>query len=839
MTSSYSSSSSSLLQKDSPDEDDEEEDEIKFIVVDVKYPRKGILPPDWDGYAIARIKLMKVGSKTAKKVKDKKIFFKGSLHSLDYAIVYVVKKPMLVFDTERLCYNLMVNKYGGRLTFECAKLTQSVLIKLLCIISNRCSPKRSYFRRTKQQWALEVNRKRRLGLLQKKKFNLLEIQKYVFPPEEINPIDWLLSDYCHLWRLKELLPCVPSEKVMQCKTIAPSKISDLKRVFNNTPWLLCLPNYMDQRYGLRPFTFKDVVSIVSAPETSLKTREIWGRQPFSQNYLRESTRLIDWLIKRRKQSKDTLLSVSSQFSNSFIYKQITGYLVRMKEALFIDATRLVLKKDRSRAESLLNKVKRMMYPAVVCKTLSLERFSAGKGFTPCQLKAISLMQNSSFCVITGKPGTGKTHTIGCITDYARVTGDIKILVVSFIGRMVNSLRKRLKNDDDLIDDDDDMGEGGDIYSLHQKVIIGTINGALEHIDEGSHFDVLVIDEAANIGISLMLRLLQRFCVDRLVLVMDPDQVPPISYGWPAVDLMNIYPKNHIQLKQNMRLDPSSLYIADMYDAVLQGTFDKDMGTSSVWFSSQSFKMVRGNDNPNVKMVTRPSRNYCRKRSVREAFPLLNEDMLLSKLEYILFHCLECSAGDFHKWQFLCFTRNVVSIINNAIIKLLKRKRVLQCFDVVDSVFIRDGFSLFPGQKFTSLVNVKAKKVSSSQNAAISSSIQNGEVQIVTEIEVIGNKHYVRCQGGKFFLLDKGFLDKEKVVPAYATTVNKYQGSECDNVVLVAIPESENLEFIDRRHVYVAISRARKRFIALSSPKYFHSLARLPLKKKNTYLSQLN
>ena len=55
--------------------------------------------------------------------------------------------------------------------------------------------------------------------------------------------------------------------------------------------------------------------------------------------------------------------------------------------------------------------------------------------------------------------------------------------------------------------------------------------------------------------------------------------------------------------------------------------------------------------------------------------------------------------------------------------------------------------------------------------------------------------------------------------SYASTVHKFQGSECDTVMVINTPDSRDGPELSRRWLYTAVTRARKKLYVVGSQVY--------------------
>ena len=87
---------------------------------------------------------------------------------------------------------------------------------------------------------------------------------------------------------------------------------------------------------------------------------------------------------------------------------------------------------------------------------------------------------------------------------------------------------------------------------------------------------------------------------------------------------------------------------------------------------------------------------------------------------------------------------------------------------------------------------------------------------------------------KTVLMQNAWL--EEIMPAYAVTVHKSQGSEFDNVIII-VPQNPS-SLLDRSMIYTAVTRAKKNVFILSQNDALEQAIRRDKKnKKKTSLKE--
>lgn len=152
---------------------------------------------------------------------------------------------------------------------------------------------------------------------------------------------------------------------------------------------------------------------------------------------------------------------------------------------------------------------------------------------PSQQRAVELILSSPFGLITGGPGTGKTHCLktaldaldsqGCEYLLAAPTGKAARRMFEATGREALTVHRLLEYDP-------------------QSRGYGKSDGFLRHADNPLEAHLIVVDEASMLDVKLAAALFdacQSFeaAPTRLILVGDRDQLPPVGAGCVFSDLI--------------------------------------------------------------------------------------------------------------------------------------------------------------------------------------------------------------------------------------------------------------------------------------------------------------
>lgn len=152
-------------------------------------------------------------------------------------------------------------------------------------------------------------------------------------------------------------------------------------------------------------------------------------------------------------------------------------------------------------------------------------------------EALAKLYEGRFSVLCGRAGTGKTSVLKVfLKGLEELEGKRPLLLLAPTGKARVRLMDRTKRDD---------GSVRDAYTIHQFLMrhkwLNPANFALKLQGGDQHgAPTVIIDEASMIPMDLLgvlFRALDLNKVSRLILVGDPNQLPPIGPGRPLVDII--------------------------------------------------------------------------------------------------------------------------------------------------------------------------------------------------------------------------------------------------------------------------------------------------------------
>jgi exodeoxyribonuclease V alpha subunit len=163
--------------------------------------------------------------------------------------------------------------------------------------------------------------------------------------------------------------------------------------------------------------------------------------------------------------------------------------------------------------------------------------------------------------LSGGAGTGKTTTIAALASIASRRG-LNVHVMAFAGKGSDRIAEALR---DFDIDPDVRGPYGDseenrsiAHIIYGRIFVSTIHRGLGATGQGGYrlhtlaADLVILDEASMLPNGLLADVLARMRPEaRLLLVGDPQQLPPIQYGQPFETLLRLGLPHH-RLIQNYR-----------------------------------------------------------------------------------------------------------------------------------------------------------------------------------------------------------------------------------------------------------------------------------------------
>ena len=198
--------------------------------------------------------------------------------------------------------------------------------------------------------------------------------------------------------------------------------------------------------------------------------------------------------------------------------------------------------------------KQFPLPARWKQMLQKAQQSSGITYSSQQLEAMEESLTSGLLLITGGPGTGKTTILnGILSLYSQM--DLKVALAAPTGRAAKRLTEVTGE------------EASTIHRLLEAGIDPHTGKMFFARDEENplKMDAVIVDEMSMVDIQLLSSLLRAIPGGkRLILVGDPDQLPPVGPGFPFSDCLRSKVLPAVQLTEIFRQAQESLIVMNAH-----------------------------------------------------------------------------------------------------------------------------------------------------------------------------------------------------------------------------------------------------------------------------------
>ena len=179
---------------------------------------------------------------------------------------------------------------------------------------------------------------------------------------------------------------------------------------------------------------------------------------------------------------------------------------------------------------------------------------SGLSYSESQTAAIRSAATSGLLLITGGPGTGKTTILNGILSIFEQMG-LRCLLAAPTGRAAKRLTEVTGRDAStihrLLEATIDPGTGQMVFVRDEENPLKT--------------DVVIVDEMSMVDIQLLHSLMQAIPENkRIILVGDPDQLPPVGPGSPFNDMLRSQMLNAVRLTEIFRQAQESLIVMNAH-----------------------------------------------------------------------------------------------------------------------------------------------------------------------------------------------------------------------------------------------------------------------------------
>ena len=387
---------------------------------------------------------------------------------------------------------------------------------------------------------------------------------------------------------------------------------------------------------------------------------------------------------------------------------------------------------------------------------------SGVSYSEEQTLAIRTAATSALLLVTGGPGTGKTTILnGILSLFEQMS--LKCSLAAPTGRAAKRLTEVT---------------GREASTIHRllETSIDPATGKMFFVkdeDDPLKADAVIVDEMSMVDISLLSHLLRAIPKGkRLILVGDPDQLPPVGPGFPFSDILRSNRLQAVRLTEIFRQARESLIVMNAH-RVNQGQMPELRNRKSDFF----FLPCRSEDEV-CKTVT----DLCVRR--------LPQNMgIPSDQIQVLTPTRKGGVG----------TVNLNRLLQNSLNPASPAKKERPYGD----------FLFREGDRVMQIRNNYDIMWKTSDGSAIGTGVFNGDVGVLREIEPSLETATAVYDDRE---VDYDFAQLGELESAYAMTVHKSQGSEYRAVILCAWGGSPYL--MNRSVLYTAITRARQLLIVV-------------------------
>ena len=377
-----------------------------------------------------------------------------------------------------------------------------------------------------------------------------------------------------------------------------------------------------------------------------------------------------------------------------------------------------------------------------------------------QTQAIREAATSGLLLITGGPGTGKTTILRGILELLG-QNQLRCLLAAPTGRAAKRLTEVT---------------GEDASTIHRLLEAGIdpATGKMFFARDAENplkCDAVIVDEMSMVDVSLLYSLLQAIPTGkRLILVGDPDQLPPVGPGFPFGDMLRSGSLPTVRLTEIFRQAQKSLIVMNAH-------------------------RVNQGEMPDLKCVS--SDFFFMRRTSEEAVCALIRDLCATRLPQKM-------GIPTDQIQVLSPTRKgAVGTVN--LNRLLQAALNPQSPDKKERSY--GDYQFREGDRVMQIRNNYDILWKKADGSAVGAGIFNGDVGRIQTIDPASETLTVLFDDR---VAEYDFTQLGELEPAYAMTVHKSQGSEYRAVILAAWNGSPYL--LSRSILYTAITRARELLI---------------------------
>ena len=392
--------------------------------------------------------------------------------------------------------------------------------------------------------------------------------------------------------------------------------------------------------------------------------------------------------------------------------------------------------------------------------LALAQQECGLHYSEHQLAAIREAVQCGVLLLTGGPGTGKTTVLNGVLSVFQQMG-LRCVLAAPTGRAAQRMTEVT---------------GQEASTIHRllEATVDPYTGNMDFLRDESNplkADAVIVDEMSMVDVLLLHSLLRAVPQRaRLILVGDPDQLPPVGPGSPFADCLGSEALASVRLTEVFRQAQQSLIVMNAH-RVNQGMMPQLRDTKNDFFFQRC---------SSEQEVAATVQDLCSRRLPQ------NRGIPAEQIQVLTV----TRKGAVGTWE---LNRRLQQALNPAAPTKHERQWGEFTFREGDRVMqIRNNYDIMWRR---------------TDGSAVGTGIFNGDIGIIHAIDA-GTETVTVLFDEK--QVDYDFAQLGELEPAYALTVHKSQGSEYRVVVLPLWNGSPYL--LSRSVLYTAITRAREMIV---------------------------
>lgn len=447
--------------------------------------------------------------------------------------------------------------------------------------------------------------------------------------------------------------------------------------------------------------------------------------------------------------------------------------------------------------------------------------------------AVALTRKTA--VISGGPGTGKTTTVAkLLAALIRLNpGALRIQLAAPTGkaaaRLTESLGRALQ--ELVVSDEERRRFPAEATTLHRLLGAQPDTQRLRyHAGNPLHLDVLVVDEASMVDLSMMAKLIAALPAHaRVVFLGDRDQLASVEAGAVLGDICRCTESGYSQARAEQ--------LALLTGCTLQGSDDRQAPVvrDSICLLQKSYrfdassgigqlaKAINCGDAEQVRAVFAAAHEDVSFQTLNsaEAYQVMLDEVAQGYQPFLQLVRRQASPAEviaaFGRYQLLCALRDGPFGVQGLNQRIEQRLMQLQRIR-------RPGM----GSRW-----YEGRPVMITRNDS-ALGLFNGDIGITLRDEEGNLKVFFPLPDGSIKAIQPSRLPSHET--AWVMTVHKSQGSEFDHTALVM--PTQFLPVLTRELVYTAITRARKQLTIYSEPGVFQRAVQLQTQRRSGLVERL-